>query len=44
MDWRYELARRLAVLTLVISVVMMILLPAPKREVPSRAVERSGEE
>ncbi len=31
MTWRYELASRLAFLMLIISVVMMILLPFPRR-------------
>ncbi len=33
MTWRYQLARRLNFIMLVISVVMMILLPWPKKEV-----------
>ncbi len=33
MNWRYALARRLNLITLIISVVMMVLLPWPKKEV-----------
>lgn len=44
MDWRYQLARRLAFLTLIISVIMMILLPWPKREVRQEPPESNPEE
>lgn len=44
MDWRYLLARRLAFLTLIISVIMMILLPWPKRDVRQKPPQSKPEE
>ncbi len=39
MDWRIQLARRLAFLSLITSVIMMILLPWPRREAQPKPPE-----
>jgi hypothetical protein len=44
MDWRYQMAHRLAFVSLIIAVVMMILLPWPKREVEPEIPESEIEQ
>ncbi len=44
MKWRYEMAQRLAFINLILSVVMMLLLPWPTREVEPEEPELDLEE